>query len=208
MIRSLLKFCLWVLAILVLAAIAVALFRRPLMRAAANLWIVDEPVIKADAVVVLGGGAQNRPFAAADMVARGVTTNVLIAQVKPNPTDKLGLTSVESDLSRAVLLKKGVPPAFIRSLGTNVNSTYDEARAVRAWAAQHRPRVIVIPTDLFHTRRVNWLMEKQLRDLHVDVRVVAVNPDEYNRTNWWKEERGIIAFQNELIKNLLYHYRY
>jgi uncharacterized SAM-binding protein YcdF (DUF218 family) len=208
MIRRLIRFFLWLVTAVVVVVIATVVFRRPLMRATADLWIVDEPVTKADAVVVLGGGAQNRPFAAAQLVARGVTTNVLIAQTKPNSTDKLGLTAAESDLSRAVLLKQGVPPAFIHSLGTNVNSTFDEARAVRAWAIQHRPRVIAIPTDLFHTRRVNWLMEKQLRDLRVDVRVIAVNPEEYTRTNWWKDERGIIAFQNELLKNLLYRYRY
>ncbi len=76
------------------------------------------------------------------------------------------------------------------------------------WAIEHHPKVIIIHTDLFHTRRVNWLMEKQLADLNVDVRVVALDTREYNRTNWWQREQGVIAFQNEVVKYLLYRWRY
>lgn len=73
---------------------------------------------------------------------------------------------------------------------------------------EHRPQRLLIPTELFHTRRVNWLMEKQLKDLKVDVRVIALDLPEYNRTNWWQREQGVIAFQNEVIKYLLYRTRY
>jgi uncharacterized SAM-binding protein YcdF (DUF218 family) len=208
LIRRLVRWFVMAVAIFVIAIVAAFLFRRPLLRLVARAWIVDERVVRADAVLVLGGGAQNRPFAAADYVIRGFTTNVLLAQVKPNSTDRLAVTTRESNLSRAVLLKRGVPEAFIHRIGTNVNSTYDEARAVRAWAIQHRPKVILVPTELFHTRRVDWLMEKQLHDLKIDVRVIALDAEEYNRTNWWQDERGLIAFQNEIIKSVLYHWRY
>lgn len=196
------------LVILAVALLLAYCFREPLLIQAGRLWIVDEPVVSAEAVVVLGGGTQSRPFAAAELVRDRVTTNVLLAHVKPNLTDQLGVTTRESDVSHAVLLKKGVAENQIFLIGTNVASTHDEARAVRAWAIEHQPRTILIPTDLFHTRRVNWLMEKQLHDLNVDVRVIALDLPEYSRTNWWSDERGVIAFQNEMIKYVLYRWRY
>ena len=39
--------------------------RAPLLRGAADLWIVSDPVMTADVVAVLGGGLNERPFAAA-----------------------------------------------------------------------------------------------------------------------------------------------
>lgn len=198
----------WIAGLLVLDALVTYFFHVPLLRTAARIWIVDEEAGLGDAVVVLGGGANTRPFAAAELVRTNATTNVLLARVQPTPTDILGVTLVESDLSRAVLIKQGVPESCIHGIGTNASSTYDEARAVRTWAIEHRPKVIIIPTDLFHTRRVNWLMEKQLKDLHVDVRIVALDTPEYNRTNWWQHEQGVVAFQNEIIKYLLYRWRY
>ena len=208
LVRPIIRFVAWTLLIVLAALVLAFVFRRPLLVAAGKLWVVDESVVPADAVVVLGGGAQTRPFAAAEFVQQHLTTNVLLADVQPNPTDKLGITTRESHASRAVLLKKGVHENYITSIGTNASSTIDEARALRAWAIAHRPKAIIIPTDLFHTRRVNWLMEKQLEDLNVDVRVVALDTQEYNRTNWWQKEQGVVAFQNELIKYALYRWSY
>ena len=43
------------------------LLREPVLVGAANLWIVSDPISRADAVVVLGGGLETRPFIAAQM---------------------------------------------------------------------------------------------------------------------------------------------
>ena len=36
----------------------------------------------------------------------------------------------------------------------------------------------------------------------------AVNPPDYARDTWWKNERGIIGFQNEVMKYLYYRLKY
>ena len=41
------------------------------LRGAADIWIVSDPVSRADAIVVLGGGLETRPFIAAQMWRRG-----------------------------------------------------------------------------------------------------------------------------------------
>ena len=56
------------------------LLREPVLRGAADLWIVSDPISRADAIVVLGGGLATRPFVAAEMWRRGLADKILISQ--------------------------------------------------------------------------------------------------------------------------------
>ena len=55
--------------------------RAPLLRGAADLWIVSDPLTPADVAVVLGGGLDVRPFAAAELYHKGLVKKVLVSQV-------------------------------------------------------------------------------------------------------------------------------
>jgi uncharacterized SAM-binding protein YcdF (DUF218 family) len=90
----------------------------------------------------------------------------------------------------------------------NVNSTYEEALALRDWVKQNGARKIVIVSDPFHTRRVKWLFRKELATTGAQVLTAVAPPLEYDSSNWWKHEEGLIAFQNELIKYGLYRMKY
>lgn len=228
------------------------LFRAPLLRCAARAWIIDDPATNADAILVLGGGLEDRPFAAARIYSNlvhqsaGISASqrfsvsasspvVLVSQPKLSPTSELGITTPESVLAREVLLSNDVPANAIQMLGTNLTSTFDEARALEAWVAQHHAHSVIIPTDIFHTRRARWIFKRVqdsgLRDQKTNglnnaapgsstplvpgplvfsfaVHVVAVDPPQYTATNWWQTEEGLIAFQNEVIKWLYYHLKY
>lgn len=188
-----------------LLAVGAWFFREPLLRGAAEAWIVDEPVATADAVVVLGGGRDWRPFAAADLYLARRTPLVLIAQPEVTPSQELLNHPTDAQVSLAVLTQKGVPPAHIQPFGTNVTSTRDEALALREWALAHpATRAIVIPTDPFHTRRTRWIFQKTLTGTGVSVHVIAVPHPRYQAEDWWQHEEGVINFQNEALKSLYY----
>jgi uncharacterized SAM-binding protein YcdF (DUF218 family) len=199
---------LWSCGLVVLLAAFCFAFRSPLLTGLANAWIVNEPLERADAIVVLGGGLETRPFEAARLYHEGLAPKVLLMDVKPSPTTKLGITSPEKDLTRQVLLKKEVPDSDCITIGNGVANTYDESRAVRAWLEKTGAKKIIIPTDLFHTRRVRWLFRKQLNGSGARALVVAVAPEQYRATNWWHHEEGLISFQNEVIKFAYYHLKY
>ena len=199
---------LWSCGLVVLLSVLCFVFRSPLLTGLANAWIVNDPLEKADAIVVLGGGLETRPFAAARLYHEGLAPKVLLMDVKLTPTTKLGITSPEKDLTRQVLVKQEVPDSDCITVGHGVASTYDESQAVRAWVAKTGAKRVIIPTDLFHTRRVRWLFHKQLKGMGTTVAVRAVAPTEYTATNWWTHEGGLIAFQNEVLKSAYYHLKY
>src|SRR4051812_27655155 len=107
----------WGLTIaLLLAGIAAAawLEREALLQGAADLWIVSDPVTHGDAVVVLGGGLDLRPFAAADLYRKGLANKVLVSQVTDNSRAvSIGALLGHTELNRKVLLLLGVPDAAI-----------------------------------------------------------------------------------------------
>lgn len=188
--------------------LAAWVFRAPILRGTANAWIVHEPLTNADAIVVLGGGAQTRPFEAARLYHAGYAPVILMMNTETRPTDEAGLTLSETELVRRVLLKQGVPEKAIVPLGQDISSTFEEGEAVRQWALQTRARRVIVPTEIFHTRRVHRFFTRLLRPVGTDVRVRALESKEYSADNWWQHEGSLIGFQNEVVKTLYYWFKY
>jgi uncharacterized SAM-binding protein YcdF (DUF218 family) len=199
---------LWSCSLVVLLSCGLFTFRAPLLRTAARAWIINDPVTRTDAIVLLGGGLETRPFAAARLYAEHAAPKILVSQPKLPPTAQMGLTTPEFVIAREVLLSNGVPESAIEVLGTNMTSTFDEARALKAWLSQNQAHTVIIPTDLFHTRRARWIFSKMLRNTGARVFMEAIPVREYGATNWWQHEEGLIAFQNEVIKSVYYHVKY
>lgn len=183
-------------------------YRAPLLRGAANAWIVNEPLSRADVIVVLGGGPDTRPFEAARLYHLGLAPKILLMNPRPAPAAQLGLIPTEADLSHNILLKKGVPAGAIFVTAGLVTNSYDESVALRNWARSNHVTHAIIPTDVFHTRRVQWLYRKELKGTGIQVQVEAVPVHEYAVTNWWQREQGVIAFQNEILKYAYYRVKY
>lgn len=198
----------WLLAAIGALILAGYLFRAPLLTGLARAWVVNDEVTKADAIVVLGGGVENRPIAAAKLFHAGVAPIILYMNVKPGPAEILGVIPTEKEQTQRILLSNNVPASAMQAVGTNVASTFDETQAVRAWIQQTKATSIVITTDLFHTRRVRWIFRREFRDVPVKICVVAVDPVRYGIKNWWRNEEGLIQFQNELVKTVYYWVKY
>ena len=199
-------------------------FRAPILTVLTNLWVVDEAPVPADAVVVLGGGVNTRAFAAADLYNQGLAKKVLIPDILLEPIEKLGHKKSESQISKEVVLEKGVPETAIEFYGDQVASTYDEAVAVKEWSLKNEAETVLIPTQLFRfvlhpvlssmlssetmSRRTNWIMEKVMGKSETTVNVIPVDTLKYQRESWWTNEYGLIDFQNEVIKYAFYRVKY
>jgi uncharacterized SAM-binding protein YcdF (DUF218 family) len=190
------------LLLIILAAI-VWLERAPLLRDAADLWVVSDPVTAADAVAVLGGDLEVRPFVAAELYNKAIVPKVLVSQVPVGRSSTIGGIPGHSELNRMVLLKLGVPDAAIEMFGQANSSTKDEAAALRDWADEHRVSRIIIPTEIFAARRVRWIFDREFSGSAVRFEIAAFEPPSYTRAEWC-----MIAFQNEFMKYLYYRLKY
>ena len=186
-------------------------FRVPLLRGAARWWIVAEAPDKAAAIVVLGGGEDYRPFAAARLWKEGWAPIILVPDVRPSPTEGLGLRPRTTDVILGVLKAEGVPDSAVVRIGDKVASTRDETLAVRAWldsrpAPAAHPARLLIPTDPFATRRTDWFFHRSLPG--TDIRTLRTDPRDLDPDRWWTQEQGLISFNNEVIKTAFYWLKY
>src|SRR5262245_17433680 len=104
--------------IFMLGSVAVGgwLVREPVLVGAAGLWIVSDSTTRADAIVVLGGGLEIRPFVAAELWRKGLADKILISQGSEKRVAGMGGIPSDSELNR--LLKLGVPAGAIEKFGT------------------------------------------------------------------------------------------
>jgi len=197
--------------ILLLAAVVAGVWlqRAPLLRGAANLWIVSDPLTQSDVVAVLGGDFEGRPLIAAELYKKGLVPKVLVSQVgETRPSEIAAIIPGHSELNRRVLLKLGVPDSAIEMFGQANRNTNDEAVALRDWADRHGVSRIVIPTEIFAARRVRWIFNREFAGRSVHLAIASFEPRHYTRAEWWKTEAGMIAFQNEIIKYIYYRLKY
>src|SRR5579872_4124254 len=103
-----------------------------LLREAATWWVVsDQLEVPSDAIVVLGGGFETRPEAAADLYKRGLAKRILVT----NPDEgESAIGPTVQDQTFAKLQKLGVPTTSIINLKNAAPNTYKEARSVLVWA--------------------------------------------------------------------------
>jgi uncharacterized SAM-binding protein YcdF (DUF218 family) len=188
--------------------ILACVFRAPLLRGAADIWIVSDHLSRADVIVVLGGGTETRPFEAARLFHQGLAPRILLTNPKPAPSTQAGLIPTEAALANSILIKEEVPAMDIYVTADIVTNTYEESIAVRNWCKTNGVKRVIIPTDFFHTRRVRWLFCKQLKPPGIQVEVEAVPVREYTAQDWWKHEEGVTAFQNEILKYAFYRIKY
>jgi uncharacterized SAM-binding protein YcdF (DUF218 family) len=200
----------WVAGIALMLAGLLALAwveREPLLRGAADLWIVSDEVSPADAVAVLGGRVDVRPFAAAALYKKGLAKKVLISQVADGPAAEINAIEGHTEANRQVLLRLGVPAAAIETFGGINENTNDEAVALRNWAEHNGASVVIVPAEIFTARRVRWMFQQVLGP-KVRVEVPVFEHGEYTAMNWWKSDQGIVTFQNEFIKYIYYRLKY
>lgn len=182
--------------------------RTSILRESAALWVVSDPLRPADAIAVLGGGITLRPFVAARLYKSGLAAKVLVSNFRSDPLVRIGLLKPHLDVTRLLLVKLGIPPEAITGFGNDLASTYDEARALANWAKNSGAHTIIVPTEIFSTRRQRWILDRELAPVGARVIIDPITPPDYNANDWWRHTQGLIGFQNEVIKYAYYRWKY
>lgn len=172
--------------------------RVPLLVGAARLLSVEDPPAPADYLVILGGGAETRPFTAAQLYRAGVAPSVILFEHDDAPAapDRAEPKPIE----QRVLELEGVPARAITIIPGEVTSTADEARLLGGHLASRSARRIVLITSPEHGRRARWLFRRALAGLGVEIGVARSPHATFDETNWWRRDQGVLVYLHEFVK--------
>ena len=177
---------------------------------AGHLLIVETEPHPADIGLILAGHF-SRAIYAADLFHEGLIVRVWISRPVREPAlaqlDAVGVPFPrQEDISRAILLKKGVPDDRIEVIGAGAVSTIEEARAVAALLPQ-RPMVrsLLIITSRFHVRRAQAIFDRIVVPASaITIRTVGSPYDGFIADQWWRDRDSAREVILESAKLLLF----
>ncbi len=194
--------------VLLLAFALLFLFRMPLLRATSNALIEQDQLQKADALFVLSGNSYDRGNEAVKILRSGYIPLIICTGANPVVELKsLNIDTLESDMIVANLHRQGVADTLIAQLKEGT-STIEEADAIlRYCRAQNYKRVMVL-SSLLHTGRVNSVFREKFENAGIELIVRGAPSSRFKESEWWKNEEGLIAVNNEWIKTIYYWWKY
>jgi uncharacterized SAM-binding protein YcdF (DUF218 family) len=172
----------------------VYLARRPIMRFAAESWIVNEPVAHADAILVLGDDNfyADRATEAAQLFRQGVAPGVVASGRRLRPSAGV------SELIAHDLIERGVPKDRIERFAHDADNTREEAVALGRLATERAWKRVVVVTSNYHTRRARYIFIKVFPS-GVTVSVTSARDGDFDPEHWWERRKSVKDFLGELV---------
>jgi uncharacterized SAM-binding protein YcdF (DUF218 family) len=191
-----------VVAALVLVALAVVA-HGPALRLIGRALVVEDPVTKADAIVVVAGGTPSREETAATLFREGLAPDVVLSN--PFTPDRvrhliaMGARRLDyQGEARVVLEHRGVPAKAIVALPQPVKTTEAELKAVGELARSRGWRRVILVTSPQHSRRVKLVWSRQAPpDIQSIVRIAQ--DDDFLDGDWWRKRREAEAVLHEYL---------
>jgi uncharacterized SAM-binding protein YcdF (DUF218 family) len=160
---------------------------------AGSLLVVEAPPQRADVGLVLAGHF-GRALYAADLYHQGFIPRIWISRPEREKylvqLDSIGVPYPrQEEISRAVLLKKGVPDDRIEVIGDGMVSTIAEARFV-AGLLKKQPEIhsVLLITSRFHVRRAQAIFDRVVVSAFpVHIMTVGSPYDGFIADQWWRD---------------------
>src|SRR5437773_8239962 len=144
------------------------LVRRPLLRFAAETWIVEDPLEKADALIVLGDDNfyADRVTRGAQLFREGKAPVVVASGRRLRPNAGI------AELMEHDLVERGVPRDKIVRFSHDGDSTLEEAQSLVRIVKERKWHSVIVVTSNFHTRRARYIFQRVFSQ-GVEVRVAS-----------------------------------
>ena len=192
----------------ILALILLYTFRERELRWFATSLIVEDPLQKVDALVVLSGGGYDRGNEAVKIVNGGYTHHVICTGGNPVIELKVfGIDTLQSDMTAANLRRQSIPDSDITELRDGT-STKEESDIIADYCQRHQIKKIIILSSKLHTHRVQEVFKNKLKKQGIEVIVRGAPNSRFDELQWWRDEDGLIAVNNEWIKRFYYWWKY
>jgi len=176
---------------------------------AGHYLIVDRPLQKSDAIVVLAGAQVDRWLEAVDLYREGLAPSILMSPGYVDPLgDELRARGIrlprEIDVHRDAMIQLGIPATAIEIMPHGYDNTADEAAGVRTIARSRGWTRLIVVTSKYHTRRSLFAFQRELRGSGIEVEVRGSRYDRAQPDGWWRNRSDLRFVVAELQKLAAY----
>jgi len=165
-------------------------------------WLlVEDPLAKARAIVVLSGSMPVRAIEAARLYREGYAPEVwLTHSTEPAETlEQMGIPFAGEDhYNTLVLIHEGVPAGAIHVLEPPIVNTADEIKVVASTLARAKGEAVIFVTTKAHTRRVR-LFWRRLASGQGQAIVRAASGDSFDPGHWWRSTSDALDVVREVL---------
>lgn len=166
-------------------------------------FFVQTKIAKADIIVVLAGGGPERLCHGMELFKRGLAPELWYTGDKPLETRS---DFMDSEQALNFALRSGVPKEKIKLLPST--STFEDGKSIAALVKEKKIKSVIIVTSWYHTRRTANVITHFIADTNISVYISSSTNLPFSPDNWWRDEEGLVAVNNEMIKTALYWRRY
>jgi uncharacterized SAM-binding protein YcdF (DUF218 family) len=181
-----------VLLFFILFCAVVYLARHPLMRFAAESWIVEDQLQSADALVVLSDDNfyADRATRAAELFREAKAPLVVASGRRLRPSAGI------AELMEHDLIERGVPKEKIVRLSHDADSTQEEAGALLQLATDRKWHSVIVVTSNYHTRRARYIF-RHVFPRDIAVRIASARDGDFDPQKWWEKRKSIKELTRE-----------
>lgn len=188
--------------------IGLIVFRVQVMRGLGNWLVAEDELQQVEVMFVLSGGPFDRGLEASKVYKAGYAPLVVCTgELVPQDVFALGYHYTEGDVSKVMMQNNGVPDSVIMLIKKGT-STQEESEVIYEYCQQHHIKKAMVLSTKFHTRRVKQVFKKRFKDSDTEVMIHGAPAAAYDEENWWQNEHGLIALNNEYMKILYYWVKY
>jgi uncharacterized SAM-binding protein YcdF (DUF218 family) len=182
-----------VLLFFLLFCAAIYAVRQPLLRWSADAWIVEDPLQRSDAVLLLGDDNfyADRATRAAELFRQGLAPLVVASgrRLRPN--------AATPELMEHDLIERGVPRDRIVRFVHDGDNTREEAEALTNLVESKRWKSVIVVTSNYRTRRTRYIFRHVLPAI-VRVEIASARDGDFDPANWYQKRNASKRFIGEV----------
>ena len=181
-----------VLLFFVIFCAVLYLARHPILRFAAEFWIIEDPIDKADAIIVLSDDNfyADRATRAAELFREGKAPLVVASGRRLRPSAGI------AELMEHDLVERGVPRDRILRFAHDADGTREEAEALARFAKERKWRSVIVVTSNYHTRRARYIFRRVFPQ-DIEVRVASARDGDFDPQRWWEKRKSVKELMRE-----------
>jgi uncharacterized SAM-binding protein YcdF (DUF218 family) len=165
-------------------------------------WLIrEDPIRRADIIVVLSGSMPYRAEEAANLFRMGYAREIWVSKPE-SPSSELAAMGIhyvgEEDYGQMVLVHAGVPSAAVHIFPHPIVDTEQEIDEIARQMRAQGDSAAIIVTSPQHTRRVRTLWSK-LVGANPQAIVRAAPQDPFDTGHWWRNTRDAYSVVRELL---------